>query len=127
MNRIFLTLTFFLFLLSTLHAELHVDNSQWRVEGAENGRNEDYHPVLWSFLPDGKVYAGDLWHGVWFKKSGNTIRLVIFHKNSQIDNFDVIFNNPSEFTAYKEGQVYRYGVIAKMIKNVRIGSASGGS
>lgn len=114
MNRIFLTLVFFLLLLSPLRAELYVDNSDWKVEEAENGRNEDYHSVLWSFLPDGKVYAGDLWRGVWFKKSGNTIKLVIVHKNSRIDIFEVKFENPSEFIAYKEGQVYRYGVRARI-------------
>lgn len=113
MNRIFLTLVFLLFLASTLHAKLYIDNSHWKVEGAENGRNEDYHPVHWSFLPDGRVYAGILWHGVWFKKSNNTVRLVIFHKNSQTDFFDVQFENSSEFTAYKEGRVYRYGVRVK--------------
>jgi hypothetical protein len=112
-NRVILALTILLSLGSSLHAELHTNNSHWKVESAENGRNADYHPVHWSFLPDGKVYAGDLWHGVWFKKTNSTIRLVIFHKNSQTDSFEVSFNSSSEFTAYKEGLVYRYGVRIK--------------
>lgn len=110
MQKIFVALAIFVLITTSLHAELYVNNSLWMVEGAENGRNGDYHPVHWSFLPTGKVYAGDLWHGTWFKRSSDTIRVVIiFHQNSLTDAFDVKFNSPTDFTAYKNGQDYRYG------------------
>jgi len=110
MHRIFVTLAVFVLLATSLHAQLYVNNSLWRVEDAINGRNGDYHPVPWAFLPNGKVYAGDLWHGTWFKRSGDTIRVVIiFHQNSLTDAFDVKFDSPTDFTAYKYGQAYRYG------------------
>lgn len=85
MNRIFVALALLVLFTTSLHAEIYVNNTFWRVEDAENGRNGDYHPVQWSFLPTGKVYASDLWHGVWFRRAADTIRVVIFHKNSQTD------------------------------------------
>ncbi len=112
MHRIFVTLAVFVLLTTSLHAELYINNSFWRVEDAQNGRNGDYHPVPWTFLPNGKVYAGDLWHGTWFKRSSDTIRVVIiFHQNSLTDAFDVKFDSPTDFTARKNGQDYRYGKI----------------
>mgnify|MGYP001226550614 FL=1 len=110
MHRIFLILAVFVLFTTSLHAELYVNNSIWQVEGAENGRNGDYNPILWSFLPNGKVYGGDLWHGTWFKRSSDTIRVVIiFNKIPLTDAFDVKFDSPTDFTAYKDGHDYRYG------------------
>jgi hypothetical protein len=44
-------------------ATIYVHHTQWMVESAENGCNGDYHPVSWSFSPDGTVRAGNLWRG----------------------------------------------------------------
>lgn len=91
--------------------KLYVNNTQWMVEIADNGRNGDYHPVPWSFSPDGTVHAGNLWQGVWRVKSNNTISVTIrMNGSSAIDQFDVKFISSSEFTAYKNGHAYRYGV-----------------
>lgn len=49
-------------------------------------------------------------HGL--KGQGDTIRVVIiFHQNSLTDAFDVKFVSPTDFTACKNGQDYRYGKI----------------
>ena len=91
--------------------KLYVNNTQWMVEYAENGRNGDYHPVPWSFLPNGTVRAGNLWQGVWRVKSNDTISVAIrMNGSSAMDQFDVKFISRSEFTAYKNGHAYRYGV-----------------
>ena len=92
-------------------AQLYVNNTQWKVEFAENGRNGDYHAVPWLFLPDGTVSSGNLWQGVWQIKSNDTISVTIrMNDSSATDQFDVKFNSPSQFTAFKNGRPYRYGV-----------------
>lgn len=92
-------------------AKLYVNNTQWRVEDAENGRNRDYHPVPWLFLPDGTVRSGNLWRGVWQIESNDTISVAIrMNDSSATDQFSVKFVSPSEFTAFKNGRPYRYGV-----------------
>lgn len=96
---------------SASHTRIYVNHTQWLVEYAENGRNGDYHPVPWLFLPNGTVRAGKLWQGTWQVKSPDTIR-VILHMNDSgaMEQFDVKFNSPFEFTAYKHGHAYRYAV-----------------
>lgn len=91
--------------------KIYVNHTKWMVEYAENGRNGDYHPVPWLFSPDGTVSAGNLWSGVWQRKSHNKISVSIrMNGSSATDKFEVKFINPSEFTAYKNGQAYRYAV-----------------
>lgn len=97
--------------VSKRHSKLYVNHTQWLVEYAENGRNGDYHPVPWLFSPNGTVRAGNLWRGVWHIKSHDTISVTItMNDGSATDTFDVKFISRSEFTAYKNGHTYRYGV-----------------
>jgi hypothetical protein len=97
--------------VSKRHSKIYVHHTQWLVEYAENGRNGDYHAVPWLFLPDGTVRSGNLWRGVWQIKSNDTISVTIrMNDSSATDQFDVKFNSRSEFTAFKNGHAYRYGV-----------------
>ena len=59
------------------HKKIFVNHTKWMVKYAENGRNDNYHPVPWEFSPNGTVRAGNLWQGEWHKKSKDTIRVVI--------------------------------------------------
>lgn len=91
--------------------KIYVNHTEWMVEYAENGRNGDYHPVPWLFMADGTVSAGNLWHGVWKRKSDNKISVFIrMNGSSATDEFEVKFISPSKFTAFKNGQAYRYAV-----------------
>ncbi|MFB2935134.1 hypothetical protein ACE1B6_07625 [Aerosakkonemataceae cyanobacterium BLCC-F154] len=93
------------------HKKIFVNHTKWMVKYAESGRKGNYHPVPWVFSPNGTVRAGNLWQGVWHRKSKDTIRVVIRMNNSSAtDRFDVQFTSSSEFTAYKNGRVYRYAV-----------------
>ncbi len=96
---------------SASHARIYVNHTKWLVEYAENGRNGDYHAVPWLFLPNGTVRAGTLWQGTWQVQSPDTIRVVLrMNDSGAMDQFDVTFNSPFEFTAYKDGHAYRYAV-----------------
>jgi hypothetical protein len=93
------------------HGKIYVNHTKWMVKYAENGRNGNYHPVPWEFSPNGTVRAGNLWQGVWHRKSKDTVRVVIrMTGSSTTDQFDVQFTNSSRFTAYKNGQAYRFAV-----------------
>lgn len=93
------------------HKKIYVNHTKWMVKYAENGRNGNYHPVPWVFSPNGTVRAGNLWEGVWHKKSKDTVRVVIrMTGSSTTDQFDVQFTSSSKFTAYKNGQAYRYAL-----------------
>ncbi|MBL1173597.1 hypothetical protein [Pantanalinema sp. GBBB05] len=91
---------------------IYVNNTQWLVEYADNGRNGDYHAVPWVFSADGTVRAGDLWHGVWKVKSKDSIHVSItmHDRHATMEHFTVKFTSPDQFTAYKNGHAYRYAV-----------------
>ncbi|MGI0488572.1 hypothetical protein ACN4EK_24440 [Pantanalinema rosaneae CENA516] len=91
---------------------IYVNNTQWLVEYAHNGRNGDYHSVPWVFSADGTVRAGHLWHGTWKAKSKNSIHVSItmHDRHATTEHFTVKFTSPDQFTAYKNGHAYRYAV-----------------
>lgn len=90
------------------HGRIHVNHTKWMVKYADNGQ---YHPVPWVFSPNGTVRAGNLWQGEWHRKSKDTIRVFIRMNNSSTtDKFDVQFTSSSKFTAYKNGQAYRFAI-----------------
>ncbi|MBE9229320.1 hypothetical protein IQ264_28345 [Phormidium sp. LEGE 05292] len=92
------------------HKKIYVNHTKWMVKYANNG---PFHPVPWEFSPDGTVRAGNLWQGEWQKKknSKDTIKVVIRMNNSSAtDEFNVQFTSSSNFTAYKNGQAYRFAV-----------------
>lgn len=91
--------------------KIYVNHTKWMVKYAENGHHGNYHPVPWLFSPNGTVSAGNLWSGVWQRKSHNKISVFIkMNDSSATDKFEVKFISPSEFTAFKNGQPYRYAV-----------------
>lgn len=92
------------------HGKIYVNHTKWRVQYLENG---NFHPVPWEFSPNGTVRAGNLWQGEWSRKknSKDTIKVVIRMNNSSAtDEFSVKFTSSSEFTAYKNGQAYRFAI-----------------
>lgn len=95
------------------HTFLQVGNTSWLVETAENGRNSDFHEVPWVFSQNGTVRAGDLWQGSWQVESEDTISVTIRMNGSSVtDQFTVRFHGSTNFTAYKNGRAYRYGISA---------------
>lgn len=85
-------------------------SGNWQVEGARNGKNRDYHPVPWTFSRNGTVHAGNIWRGLWERKSADRIRIILIDRKANTDQFDVSFTaGGTEFIAYKNGSHYRYG------------------
>jgi hypothetical protein len=83
----------------------------WRVEGAANGRNGDYHPVPWTFAGGGRVFAGDLWSGYWSPSEHGGIFVMIIAQDRVVDHFEVVpAPDGGSFVARKDGADYRYGV-----------------
>ena len=80
-----------------------VNGTHWSVGG---------HPVHWQFRADGTVEAPGLWKGVWSKVEDG-YQVTITHQGVS-DVFLVKFSADGQsFTAYKNGGVYRRGVLVK--------------
>jgi WSC domain len=90
------------------HVNLH---GQWQVEDAANGKNKDYHAIPWSFTSERTVYAQGYWRGLWEPLDLYRIKVVLMDKNANTDTFVISFSkNGTEFTAFKNGKPYRYGI-----------------
>lgn len=94
----------------TSHRKIYVHHTNWKVEPANSGRKHDYAILPWVFSPDGTVYSGDLWSGHWHYLEPGKIRVNLTMNDGSRDQFIVKFTSPHNFTAYKNGRDYRYGV-----------------
>jgi hypothetical protein len=92
------------------HRKIYVRYTSWQVEPARSGRRHDYAPLPWVFSPDGTVHSGDLWSGHWHYLEKGKVRVSLTMNDGSRDQFIVKFTSPYEFTAYKNGSPYRYGV-----------------
>ena len=83
----------------------------WNVAAVSNGMVGGYHPVPWTFTPNGTVFAGTIWSGTWTEQPDGSLAVSIRHNSGGTDSFTVAMNpDGSGFTAYQNGQVYRSAV-----------------
>lgn len=86
-----------------------VDHTYWCVSNLEGGNKDVAHPMPWTFEKNGRLFAGDLWQGVWSSKSSDRISAVIVFDGDVSDNFDVQFISDEIFIAWKGNKTYRWG------------------
>lgn len=84
----------------------------WSVSPVSGGVVGGAHPVPWTFMPDGTVFAGTIWAGSWTEQPDGSLAVSIrHHASGGTDSFTVAMNpNGLGFTAYQNGQVYRSAV-----------------
>lgn len=92
------------------HRKIYVRYTSWQVEPANSGRRHDYAQLPWVFSPDGTVHSGDLWSGHWHYLEKGKVRVRLTMNDGSRDQFIIKFTSPHNFTAYKHGVPYRYGV-----------------
>ena len=77
-----------------------VSDTKWCVSDFAGGVVPGFHSTPWTFLSDGRVFADDLWQGVW--SSSSSASVIVFTAGTKPkDAFEVQFMNASTFIAWE--------------------------
>ena len=84
-------------------------NTDWNAATGENAKRKAWDEIPWTFHPNQTVNAADRWVGSWKRLTDDTIRVHLVAGTAQ-DEFDVRFETPTSFVAYKpDDPEYRRG------------------